>query len=114
MRISDWSSDVCSSDLAWFEEREAAKGALGAAFDTAVPAVELAAAGLPVRTDIGRLPIREWLRFGGVDLGGLSHWIDPALLPDRARKSVVHGKRVSVRVDLVGRRIHKKKTKKPS
>ncbi|WP_067732216.1 tRNA uridine-5-carboxymethylaminomethyl(34) synthesis enzyme MnmG [Novosphingobium naphthalenivorans] len=68
--------------MAWFEQREGAKAALGAAFDTPVPAVELAAAGLPVRTDIGRLPVREWLRFGGVDLDALSHWIDPALLED--------------------------------
>ncbi len=32
-------------------------------------APELAAAGLPVRADAGRLTLREWLRFGGVELG---------------------------------------------
>ncbi|MCJ2187476.1 tRNA uridine-5-carboxymethylaminomethyl(34) synthesis enzyme MnmG [Novosphingobium beihaiensis] len=67
---------------AWFARREAAKAALAGAFDMPVPAADLAANGLPVRTDIGRLPIREWLRFGGVDLAGLSHWIDPVLLED--------------------------------
>ncbi|MCJ2179866.1 tRNA uridine-5-carboxymethylaminomethyl(34) synthesis enzyme MnmG [Novosphingobium album (ex Hu et al. 2023)] len=66
----------------WFAQREIAKAALDTAFDMPVPAVELAAAGLPVRTDIGKLPIREWLRFGGVDLEALSNWINPALLED--------------------------------
>ncbi|MEJ2410906.1 MAG: tRNA uridine-5-carboxymethylaminomethyl(34) synthesis enzyme MnmG [Novosphingobium sp.] len=67
---------------AWFARREEARAALGAAFDSPVLAADLAAHGLPVRTDIGRRPIREWLRFGGVDLDGLSPWIDPALLGD--------------------------------
>src|SRR3546814_21155280 len=67
MRISDWSSDVCSSDL-------------------------------PTRRDQPSRPARG--RAGR-----------PAPTPRRAadRKSVVEGKSVSVRVDLGGRRIIKKK-----
>jgi tRNA uridine 5-carboxymethylaminomethyl modification enzyme len=35
-----------------------------------------------VREDVGRLPLREWLRFGGVDLAGLTPWIDGGLGDD--------------------------------
>ena len=35
-----------------------------------------------MRGDTGRLSLREWLRFGGVDLAGLSPWIDPATIRD--------------------------------
>lgn len=64
---------------AWFAKREEARAKLDAALGTVAPASELAAAGLPVRTDAGRLPLREWLRFGGVEIAALSPWIDPAL-----------------------------------
>ncbi|SFG23305.1 tRNA uridine 5-carboxymethylaminomethyl modification enzyme [Novosphingobium sp. CF614] len=67
---------------AWFENREAVRADLARAFDSPVSAAELASAGLPVRTDVGRLPIREWLRFGSVDLQGLAPWLDPGLLVD--------------------------------
>jgi tRNA uridine 5-carboxymethylaminomethyl modification enzyme len=70
--------------LAWFERREAARADLDRAFDAPVSSAELAGAGLPVRSDAGRLPIREWLRFGGVDLEGLSPWIEPDVLTDSA------------------------------
>lgn len=68
----------------WFARREEAKAKLSAAMDGIVPATELAAAGLPVRSDAGRLPLREWLRFGGVDIAGLSPWIEPQLRADAA------------------------------
>lgn len=67
---------------AWFAKREEARAKLDAALGTIAPASELAAAGLPVRTDAGRLPLREWLRFGGVEIAALSPWIDPALRQD--------------------------------
>jgi tRNA uridine 5-carboxymethylaminomethyl modification enzyme len=35
----------------------------------------MAAAGLPVRDDSGKRSLREWLRFGGVELEGLSSWL---------------------------------------
>lgn len=66
----------------WFERREEARAALAEAFDQPVPATELAAAGLPVRSDAGRLPLREWLRFGGVNIGALSPWLDTSLCAD--------------------------------
>lgn len=78
----------------WFADREEARAALAAAFDRPVASAELAAAGLPVRADAGRLPIREWLRFGGVDLAGLETWldvgepIDPSLAEEMAEDAV--------------------------
>lgn len=68
----------------WFERREERRADLAVAFETMVPAVELASAGLPVRADAGRLPLREWLRFGGVDLDALRPWLDPGVLDDPA------------------------------
>src|SRR3546814_18556841 len=86
MRISDWSSDVCSSDLAG-------------------PGLE------GFEADAGR-PGGLHLPGGG---GGPGRIADERCADgDRAgageeRKSVVEGKSVSVRVDLGGRRIIKKK-----
>ena len=59
----------------WYGIREAARAGLDAALDTNVTSNALTLAGLPVRADTGRLPLREWLRFGGVDLGSLAPWI---------------------------------------
>src|SRR3546814_2071000 len=75
MRISDWSSDVCSSDL--FSGLSSTRGLAGA----------------------GR---------GGRTPSGIS------VIPLLDRKSVVEGKSVSVRVDLGGGRITKKKNIKTS
>src|SRR3546814_12977964 len=95
MRISDWSSDVCSSDL---------ESAVGQAIlrppGVRSPA-ELrgggAAAGLP-----GQASHRAGVRLLSAPAG---------IEAPADRKSVVWGKSVSVRVDLGGRRIHKKKKK---
>src|SRR3546814_15154255 len=79
MRISDWSSDVCSSDLGPHRD-------------------------MPVLVGKARLAQPQARR---VD-DGRDRRHDTALsAPDR--KSVVSGKSVSVRVDLGGRRIIKKK-----
>lgn len=67
---------------AWFQKREDARAGLEAELAREVGAADLAGAGLPVRTDAGRLPLREWLRYGGVDLQGLSPWIAPDMLAD--------------------------------
>ena len=65
----------------WFVRREAAREALEAELVQEVSAHDLAASGLPVRGDAGKLSLREWLRFGGVELDGLAPWIaDHALL----------------------------------
>src|SRR3546814_13257813 len=91
MRISDWSSDVCSSDLF------AQFFALGF--------------GNTVAKDLYGALLRRDLARGGAQQrslarpGAAHHGND--LAPDR--KSVVWGKSVSVRVDLGGRRIIKKK-----
>jgi tRNA uridine 5-carboxymethylaminomethyl modification enzyme len=66
----------------WFEQREKARAQYDAALDLPVSSAELARAGLPVRPDSGRLPVREWLRFGGIDLAALAPWLDPALPND--------------------------------
>ena len=68
----------------WFARREAAREDLGARLDATASASELAAAGLLVRAGAGRLPLREWLRFGGIDLAALAPWIDGGLPEDAA------------------------------
>ena len=66
----------------WFARREAEMDRIDAALDNAAPSKDLAAAGLPVRPDAGRLPLREWLRFGGVGLKDLIPWLDEELPED--------------------------------
>src|SRR3546814_11932219 len=94
MRISDWSSDVCSSDLS-------------------------SAAGLRCGFAAGDAPLIDGLdlalRVGGAGVSlpilaaGTRLWRDEAhVTANRDRKSVVSGKSVSVRVDLGGRRNIKK------
>src|SRR3546814_19070250 len=106
MRISDWSSDVCSSDLqrdypegAWHHPRRC---------DAALPPAA------PVRwlAELRARTVGEGGRLG--DHGQASSQRGRRLLADaglrgRDRKSVVSGKRVSVRVDLGGGRHIKKK-----
>src|SRR3546814_15842316 len=103
MRISDWSSDVCSSDLG-FE-----------GYKPLSPEAAVAAA-----PDVLLISTRSLDLLGGRD--GLRAIPEIALTPAGRegrvvvidgllldRKSVVSGKSVSVRVDLGGRRIIKKK-----
>src|SRR3546814_15988702 len=110
MRISDWSSDVCSSDLTrgkWAgidprvlrghgqcdENREPIEGRR---FDQAFPrrGVQPADPDQPCR----HLPLRRQIGRGDADARS-----------GQDRKRVGKGKSVSVRVDLGGRRIIKKK-----
>ena len=67
---------------AWFARREQERAAWDAALDRPVTAAEMAGEGLPVRSDSGRRPLREWLRFGGVELADLAPWLPEGL--DRA------------------------------
>src|SRR3546814_14623526 len=103
MRISDWSSDVCSSDLIVLDNLEAIK------------------LGRDRRRDGRDGRIAFFGDIGGGTGGiGMAHRHDPAFaqemprLAERLRmadrKSVVQGKSVSVRVDLGGRRIIQKNT----
>lgn len=66
----------------WFVRREERKSALAAELDRELHSNELASHGLPVRRDTGRLTLREWLRFDGVDLSRLSAWIAAEALVD--------------------------------
>src|SRR3546814_10949497 len=98
MRISDWSSDVCSSDLA-----------------------ELVAHRRTLGLHVGGVHAQEGLVPADVTTSGadlVDQWLDGVALDREAdvlgvaddgdRKSVVSGKSVSVRLDLGGRRIIKK------
>src|SRR3546814_12235531 len=89
MRISDWSSDVCSSDLRPCDGRAFPYGAAGEE--------------PPRRAGHAGHLVRRLLRRPGP--------CGAALRPVPDRKSVVSGKSVPVSVDLGGRRIIKKKTK---
>src|SRR3546814_12196940 len=107
MRISDWSSDVCSSDLgprvpgAWLCQPGRAAAAAGHARTAG-----------RTRPRLRRRAPAQHLREPGAD--GTRH---PHLTPaphmlagqPADRKTVVKGKSVSVRVDLVGSTIIKKK-----
>ncbi|MDG2004957.1 MAG: tRNA uridine-5-carboxymethylaminomethyl(34) synthesis enzyme MnmG [Novosphingobium sp.] len=67
----------------WFTRRMDARQRLDAELDRKVTGSELVGAGLPVRADAGRLSLREWLRFGGVELDTLQPWIAEEALGDR-------------------------------
>src|SRR3546814_16142266 len=114
MRISDWSSDVCSSDLVASRHRAARRGRAGRYGGGGALPFGLRRRG----TDRGRPP-------GAARGGGAEPAAPPpgqcraslarraTLLPSgRDRKSVVSGKSVPVRLDLGGRRIIKKKKTK--
>src|SRR3546814_15225004 len=102
MRISDWSSDVCSSDL-----DPITNGHMDIITRAATHMVDQLI--IAVARNAGKGPL-----FGVEDR--VQMVLDEvAALPPAAkasdRKSVVEGKSVSVRVDLGGRRIIKKQNK---
>ena len=66
----------------WFARRAAAKADFAQDLEKAVTGHELVAAGLPVRAEAGKLPLREWLRFGGVGLDELAPWLQSDLRDD--------------------------------
>src|SRR3546814_19982683 len=95
MRISDWSSDVCSSDLGPLVEELARRPITSVVHSDMARTRALA---LPLARRCG-VPLIVDPRWRERDFGS---W-------EGDRKSVVSGKSVSVRVALVGRRIIKKK-----
>src|SRR3546814_18839538 len=97
MRISDWSSDVCSSDL-----NPAAVAA--AALCVRCAAVAATRAHTTAIADAWR----RFISVAGRDLAARSAGEHRAAAD---RKSVVEGKRVSVRVDRAGLRTMKKNKK---
>src|SRR3546814_14597176 len=99
MRISDWSSDVCSSDLP--DARDPPDVRVAADVEhRAIDPVMMLANFLDHQDMVGKIGLQrraeQLAEDGQVERGG-------------DRKSVVKGKSVSVRVDLGGRRIIKKK-----
>lgn len=60
----------------WFSRRQESRMRMDRSLDLAVTGHELLEAGLPVRSDVGRLPLREWLRFPGIDAAALAPWLD--------------------------------------
>jgi tRNA uridine 5-carboxymethylaminomethyl modification enzyme len=66
---------VADERRTWWSEREVERERYEAALDTTVSARALIAQGLKVRDDAGALPLREWLRFGGVERASLSNWL---------------------------------------
>src|SRR3546814_17332413 len=128
MRISDWSSDVCSSDL------KGTQVDFGRAALIPAPAPNIVIDDVPVGLDGARQQIleraspqhagpmiaddvRQLVRFEVELLHRQPEMIAERLAqmpaPGRRgdRKSVGEGKSVSVRVDLGGRSMHKKKNK---
>src|SRR3546814_15127848 len=105
MRISDWSSDVCSSDLLLPEmlqqDLTGQIAALQPFHDDFVAAYAEFARRHGVHIIAPSLPVQH----GNVFVNR------SYLLAPKDRKSVVEGKSVSVRVDIGGRRILKKKNK---
>src|SRR3546814_11041430 len=107
MRISDWSSDVCSSDLLpdALAPRMLRKP-LRPAPEWRPPRRQHH--GLPARD---RPPRRSQIRHQDPPRHSVDRQVmDRKPQPPGDRKSVVSGKRVSVRVELGGRRSIKKKT----
>ena len=66
----------------WFARRQAEKAEFGSALGAQVSGHQLVAAGLPVRAEAGRLPLREWLRFSGVGLAALEPWLSQPIPAD--------------------------------
>src|SRR3546814_15177782 len=92
MRISDWSSDVCSSDLMY------AQGGGSVIYMGSVHSKEASVLKAPyVTAKHGLIGLAKVVAKEGAAHGD--------------RKSVVSGKSVSVRVDLGGRRIIKTKNR---
>src|SRR3546814_17768147 len=112
MRISDWSSDVCSSDLVVLKVLGATRRTIGQTFllEYGLLGLVTAIIAAAIGTLAAWLVLTEIMRADFVFLPRAV--ITTAVLATADRKSVVEGKSVSVRVDLGGRRIIKKKKKK--
>src|SRR3546814_14946027 len=99
MRISDWSSDVCSSDLHDLPQRLTGRLAYHRRDSCRVVRPGARTAHTAVSRRYGELCFHQ---FGGVTNPD-GHTGMSILVVQPVRKSVVWGKSVSVRVDLGGR-----------
>src|SRR3546814_11056544 len=101
MRISDWSSDVCSSDLlALCLSSSATPAGSSSSPPAAASSAGVASAGSGYAPRSSRKRASRQLPAAQATPSGV-----------RDRKGVGEGKRVSVRVDLGGRRYIKKKNR---
>src|SRR3546814_14633006 len=110
MRISDWSSDVCSSDLGRWRRPAPSRQATGRDRRNGGRRRKRRLAPQTGRikgTEMSEVTNKRAL-LSVSDKNGL---VELGRELGRDRKSVVQGKSVSVRVDLGGRRINKKKKK---
>src|SRR3546814_13250969 len=116
MRISDWSSDVCSSDLSagkrgspcWKSSCDSSGSSSRPSAPRSIRALRFRSWVPPCATSVARQPDRSLRESGGAMR--LRRLAPQSASQDRKR--VVEGTSVSVRVDLGGRRIYKKKKKK--
>src|SRR3546814_12964153 len=110
MRISDWSSDVCSSDLQYVLLHQGAyvgpwwRVATQAGEKNALHAIRQPEIAILFQVQEDHATVNLAVRHIVAQL--VRHGV---FLEAKDRKSVVSGKSVSVRVDLGGRRISKKK-----
>src|SRR3546814_20226897 len=115
MRISDWSSDVCSSDLATIPMVYAVSRVQKVKYAEIVATVSSKSVGPGTRKNIDeftRTTAGAVARVGGADEGKaiiVIHPAEPPMLMPQARKSVEKGKRVSGRVAPGGGSTSKKK-----
>src|SRR3546814_16638950 len=113
MRISDWSSDVCSSDLVTEQSARMLEVARASALAIQEGPVDghqsriICYRGEHRRSEPGQSPPAK--RRSRSEAQAVRCNIDRPI-PQIDRTSAVSGKSVSVRVDLGGRRILKKKT----
>src|SRR3546814_20865767 len=105
MRISDWSSDVCSSDLMLLTTGSKSEMSIG--YATIYGDM---AGGYSVLKDAYKTTVFDLSRWRNEKRPSFGLGPEGSIMPERViadRKSVVWGKRVSVRVDPGGRRIIK-------
>src|SRR3546814_19892316 len=112
MRISDWSSDVCSSDLCARNHVELAFLGVVDRLDHPRTGGEHAVLFIEILNRHARLALDQHLDRAIGQLEQLQHACQRAYPVQVDRKSVVEGKGVSVSVDCGGRRFIKKQTKK--
>src|SRR3546814_15991567 len=114
MRISDWSSDVCSSDLIQADADKRALAKVERAIAGIIAAIEDGLYQPTMKARMAELErektqITARLAEATADVPDVHPGLAEIYKRKVDRKSVVVGKSVSVRVDLGGRRIIKKK-----
>src|SRR3546814_19014229 len=106
MRISDWSSDVCSSDLRRWLELSPHERAQCFPSKPLWQRALIVAAGPAIHFLFAIVVLAGFAMVSGQNVPPpVVNKLFPGAAAEQDRKSVVQGKSVSVRVDLGGRRI---------